>query len=190
MPPTFKSFTNQKKEYSNYDIGDYTYGSPEIISFWRNDGKLKIGKFCSIATGVKILLGGNHFTEYVSTYPFSRGFPEWEETSKMDHVKSKGDVIIENDVWIGIDSIILSGSKICNGAVVAAGSIVAGTVHPYSIYGGNPAKMIKKRFSDENIESLLKIQWWNWPIQKIKENSNDILNSNTELFIKKNYIHD
>lgn len=185
MPPTFKYFTNQIESYSKYDIGDYTYGTPEIVTFSSLDGKLHIGKFCSIAAGVKILLGGNHFTEYVSTYPFSRGFPDWNEVKGKAHVHAKGDVIIENDVWIGADVLILSGTKICNGAVIAAGSVVTGTVPPYSIFGGNPAKLIKKRFTEDQIENLLSIKWWHWPLQKIKENSNSLLSNNIDEFIKK-----
>ena len=129
--------------------------------------KLKIGSFCSIAGGVQIFLGGNHRTDWVTTYPFYVYWPSAHHIPSPPH--SKGDVIIENDVWIGENSIVLSGISICNGAVIGANSVVAKDIPPYSIAVGNPAKIIKKRFDDNTIQRLLRIKWWNWDDHQIKQ---------------------
>lgn len=139
------------------NVGAFSYGIPEVIKFNNESGKLFIGKFCSIASGVKIWLGGNHKTEFVSTYPFSL----WLDGNIEDHY-SKGDVIIGNDVWIGADVKILSGVKIGDGAVLAANAVITKDVEPYTIWGGNPARLIRYRFSKEEIGMLEKIEWWDW----------------------------
>lgn len=171
---------NKNKEYKNYDIGDWSYGWPSIID-WEDGTKLKIGKFCSIADGATILLGGEHRTDLITTYPFSE---MWSGTGTIkENIKNKGDIIIGNDVWIGKNALILSGTTIGDGSIIAAGSIVTKNVAPYSIVAGNPAKEIKKRFDEQTINKLLKIEWWNWPIQKIKEELPYILSSDTNQFI-------
>jgi len=157
----------QNPEYADFDIGEWTYGRPNILS--QDQGAtLKIGKFCSIAGDVTIMLGGEHRIDWITTYPFNIFFKEAKHLT--GHPATKGDVIINNDVWIGEGAFILSGICIGNGAVIAARSVVTKDVKPYTIVGGNPAHEIKKRFPDEIIEKLLQIQWWNWPIEKIKEN--------------------
>ena len=98
--------------------------------------------------------------------------------NKTDHPKSNGDVIIGNDVWIGHESTIMSGVKIGDGAVIAANSVVVKDVEPYTIVGGNPAKVIKKRFSDDIINNLLELKWWDWSNEKINENLNILCSNN------------
>jgi len=171
-------FTSEDPEYKKYKIGEYTYGYPRIFPF-HLDNKLEIGKFCSIADGVKIFLGGNHNIKSPTTYSLSYFMGGSSEESL-----SKGDVIIGNDVWIGYDALILSGVKIGDGAVIGARSVVAKDVEPYSIVVGNPAKEVRKRFDDKTIKKLLKIKWWNWSTEKIKKNSS-ILQGDIEEFIKK-----
>ncbi len=151
------------------EIGDFTYGSPKVLD-WEEGAKLKIGKFCSISEDVKIFLGGNHRTDWVSTYPFNsvRYFKN-EGKNITGHPKTKGDVIIGNDVWIGWGAVIMSGVKIGNGAVIGAYSMVTKDVLPYEIVAGNPAKHIKFRFNEEIILMLTKSNWWNLPETKIKE---------------------
>ncbi|MCL9805118.1 CatB-related O-acetyltransferase [Flavobacterium amniphilum] len=163
-------FTNEFDAYKNHSIGDYTYGNP-LLLFENDAAKLKIGKFCSIAGEVKIFLGGNHRTDWVTTYPFNDIPGHFEEANHITgHPATKGDVEIGNDVWIGYGAMILSGVKIDDGAVIAAGSVVSKNIGPYEIWGGNPAKLIKKRFSDEEIRQLLKSKWWDWPIDEIRKN--------------------
>ncbi|MEA4988579.1 MAG: CatB-related O-acetyltransferase [Anaerovorax sp.] len=129
--------------------------------------KLIIGKYCSIGSGSTFLLAGNqgHRHEWISTYPFQTDIFQ----NARDGFKRKGNTIIGNDVWIGTEAMIMPGIKIGDGAIIAARSIVTKDVEPYTIVGGNPSKILKKRFSDKEIEQLLEIQWWNWEINKINE---------------------
>lgn len=169
---------------SQYAIGDFTYGIPTIMH-WGENATLKIGKFCSIARDVTIFLGGNHRTDWVSTYPFNvlcGAFPNAKNI--IGHPVTKGDVSIENDVWIGYRATILSGVSIGNGAVIAANAVVTNDVPPYAVVAGNPAQIVKYRFSAETIDSLQKIQWWNWPIEKINSNVRKICSSDMDSFIK------
>ena len=166
LPPN--PFTKDMFNNENYFIGEFTYGKP-IIRDWKDETKLSIGKFCSIADNVQIFLGGGHHYEYISTYPFNTMlFPDLVNNHVLDRT-SNGDVNIGNDVWIGMNVIILSGVEIGNGAVVAAGSVVVKNVMPYAIVGGNPAKFIKFRFTSDTITYLEDLKWWDWPIEKIKE---------------------
>ncbi|MBA2852439.1 chloramphenicol O-acetyltransferase type B [Methanococcus maripaludis] len=190
--------TREKIKSENVEIGEYTYYSGyyegkefkdcimylDEIDNGKDVDKLIIGKFCSIASGIKFVMGGNqgHRYNWISTYPLTL-ISETPEDLKCENAKGylkKGDTIIENDVWIGANVTIMPGVKIGSGAVIATGSIVTKEVPPYTIVGGNPAKIIKKRFSDEKIELLLKIKWWNWPIEKIKSKINTLMSDDFE----------
>ncbi|PWA09992.1 CatB-related O-acetyltransferase [Flavobacterium laiguense] len=163
-----------------YLIGDFTYGCPNVI-FENNDANLCIGKFCSIAEHVTIFLGGNHRTDWVSTYPFNvlnDYFPD--ASSIKGHPATKGDVVIGNDVWIGRGAVIMSGVKIGNGAVVAAYALVTNDIGDYEIWGGNPAKLLKKRFDEETISKLQKLKWWDWEIKEIIENVEHLCSNNID----------
>ncbi len=170
---------------NNYTIGNYTYGLPKVYD-WDDGTKLTIGKYCSIAENVTILLGGNHRADWVTTYPFPAiaDFPDAKEIS--GHPASKGDVVIGNDVWIAYGCIILSGVTISDGAIIAAGAVVTKDVSAYSIVAGNPAREVKKRFDQKQIDRLLEISWWNWSEQKVKENFKSLCNEDITLFIKDN----
>jgi len=182
----FKNFRwkifNQLKNDKCCEVGEYTYGNPKIY-YWENQPNLKVGKFCSIADGVKIILGGEHRTDWVTTYPFNVVFDEFKYLK--GHPSHKGDIVIGNDVWIGINSTILSGVTIGDGAVIALGSVVTKDVEPYSIVGGVPARLIRKRFDDKTIKKLLEIKWWDWNIDKIKKNMGYLLNPEIDNFINK-----
>lgn len=160
----------------DYEIGCYTYGNPNVLD-WKEGTTLKIGNFCSIAENVKIFLGGNHRIDWVSTYPFSvvEDF-HLDAKNIKGHTATKGNVIIGNDVWIGHSATILSGVTIGDGAVVAANSVITKNIGPYEIWAGNPAKLIKKRFSEEIIEKLIFEKWWYWPSEKIKKNIQNLNN--------------
>ena len=151
-----------------HNIGAYTYGQPTVLYGGKDSGRLTIGKFCSIADGVVILLGGNHRIDWVTTYPFSALLDEFKNIP--GHPATKGDVVIGNDVWLAHQSLILSGVTIGDGAVVAARVVVTKNVPPYSIVAGNPARVIRYRFSEDTIARLLRIRWWDWDIAKIKQN--------------------
>ncbi len=163
-------------------IGDYTYyDDPEDSEdFERNvlyhypfsQDKLIIGKFCALATGIKFIMNGaNHKISGFSTYPFYIFGNGWEKvTPDDDEFPFKGDTVVGNDVWIGYESVIMPGLTIGDGAIVAAKSVVVNDVPPYCVVGGNPAKIIKRRFNNETIKALLEIAWWNWGIEKISAN--------------------
>lgn len=171
-------YTKVLLQNESYVIGDYTYGLPRVL--YNNDKtNLYIGKFCSLAQGITIFLGGNHRSDWISTYPFSE-IKDFHILSKNidGHPSTNGNVVIENDVWIGRDTMIMSGVKISNGAIIAARSIVTKNVGPYEIWGGNPAKLIRKRFDEETIDYLLDLSWWNWEIDKIKDNTTLLCSSN------------
>jgi acetyltransferase-like isoleucine patch superfamily enzyme len=164
-------------------VGKNTYGVPKVYTFRGNATRLHIGSYTSITSGVRILLGGNHPTEWVSTFPFraklnipgafSDGMPS-----------SKGDIRIGSDVWIGLDAIILSGVTIGDGAVITAGSVVTRDIAPYVIAGGVPAKPIALRFPEKTIEKLLNIRWWNWDEEKIRGAIPLLSSAEVEMFIK------
>lgn len=145
-------------------VGNFSYGEIKIIYANKNN-KLKIGHFCSIADDVKFMLNADHPTNLVSTYPFKA-----KVLNDGTDAVSKGDIEVGDDVWIGYNSLILSGVKIGQGAVVAAGSVVTKDVPPYAIVGGVPAKVIKYRFDEKLIEKLLKLDYGKLTIEQIKQN--------------------
>ncbi|MDU4960085.1 MAG: Vat family streptogramin A O-acetyltransferase [Sporomusaceae bacterium] len=182
----------------NVEIGDYTYysdnqNSPE--NFYERiqhhyeflGDKLIIGRFCAIAEGITFIMNGaNHRMDGITTYPFNIFAGGWEKvTPALEQLPFKGDTVIGNDVWIGQNVTIMPGIMIGDGAIVAANATVTKNVEPYAIVGGNPARLIKKRFSDEMIESLLKLQWWNWDEHKIFDNLELLVSVNDIAAVKK-----
>lgn len=175
----------------NVEIGDYTYysdnhNSPEnfydhIVHHYEFYGdKLIIGKFCAIAEGVTFIMNGaNHCMKGITTYPFSIFRGGWEKvTPTLNDLPFKGDTVIGNDVWIGQNVTIMPGVKVGDGVIIATNANVTKDVEPYSIIGGNPARLIRKRFSDEMIDLLLKLKWWNWNDKKIFDNLNKLVSVN------------
>ena len=155
---------------SHVSVGrfSYDYESLKILQ-WGEGSRLKIGRFCSLAHAITIMLGGNHRTDWATTFPFGHIFrDELGDPGIIGHPASKGDVVIGNDVWIAYRATILSGVTIGDGAVVAANSTVVRDVNPYEVVGGNPARHIKYRFSEEIREALLELQWWNLPVESIR----------------------
>jgi acetyltransferase-like isoleucine patch superfamily enzyme len=148
------------------EVGDFTYACAPRIWTWGQDAKLYIGKFCSIGANVQFLLGGEHHTEWCSTYPFNVMLPGLNEER---HAKTKGDIWIGNDVWIGNDAKIMSGVNIFDGAVIAGSAVVTQDVLAYEVVGGVPAKHIKLRMGLRGINQLMKLTWWDWPLDKLAE---------------------
>lgn len=159
--PLEKGVLKFKYRYPQYEYGYGSYGTPQV-DHGNKDAQLKIGSFCSIAGGVTILLGGNHNTQSVTTFPFYEKLP-----NVPAHRETKGDVIIGHDVWLATDVLVLSGVTIGYGAVVAARSVVTKDVPPYAIVGGNPAKVIRYRFPEEVCQALLENPWWELPHDEI-----------------------
>jgi acetyltransferase-like isoleucine patch superfamily enzyme len=170
-------FTKDKIKMAGVSIGDYTYGNL-IIHKWTKTHVVSVGKFCSIADNVRIIIGGDHRIDWISTYPF--GALIKDIVKNPSYTSSKGDVRIGNDVWIGRDVIILSGVTIGDGAVIAARSVVTKNVNDYEIVGGNPAKHIRLRFNKDQIDHLKKVKWWNWSIEKINKHVDILESSNIE----------
>lgn len=151
-----------------FTIGEFSYGRPKV-RFPESGCKLTIGRFCSIADKVEILLGGNHRIDWTSTYPFA-AFPDlWPSAGgHADFHASRGDVEIGHDVWLGSGAIILSGVTIGHGAVVAARAVVTRDVPPYAIVGGNPARIIRSRFDEAAVADLVETAWWDLPRAEIE----------------------
>lgn len=134
--------------------------------------RLVIGSFCSIGSGAAFIMAGNqgHRYDWASSFPFF--YLQDKEpafAAAQDAFQKAGDTVVGNDVWIGSEAMIMPGVTIGHGAVIASRAVVTKSVAPYTIVGGNPAKPIKMRFSDEDIARLLAMQWWDWPMEQIQE---------------------
>ncbi|MGJ3234356.1 CatB-related O-acetyltransferase [Marivirga sp.] len=175
----------------NIIVGDYTYYDDfeNVENFEKNvkyhfdfsGDKLIIGKFCMIASGVKFIMNGaNHLTDSLSTFPFAIFGNGWENAMEGKKYPHKGDLVIGNDVWIGHNATIMAGVRIGDGAIIATNATVVKDVAPYSVVGGNPATEIKKRFPQDTIDKLLKLQWWNWDIKKITKNIQHLTGNDIE----------
>ncbi|MCI7644059.1 MAG: CatB-related O-acetyltransferase [Lentisphaeria bacterium] len=154
---------------------------------YANNDNLKIGKFCSVAAGAKFIFNAaNHTLHSLSTYPFpivnqQWGVPGLKTTDAWDN---HGDIVIGNDVWIGFDALVMAGVTIGDGAIIGARVVVTKDVEPYAIVGGVPAKLIRRRFDMATITELLKLQWWNWPPEKIKQFIPAIQSGNLEAILQ------
>ena len=185
-------FIRNTTQNPNIIVGEYTYyDDPEDSeNFERNvlyhfpfiGDKLIIGKFCAIARGVKFIMNGaNHKLSGISTYPFQIFGNGWEKVMPQPgDLPYKGDTIVGNDVWIGYEALIMPGVRIGNGAIVSSRSVVVSDVAPYSVVGGNPAKLIKHRFEPDVIAALEDIAWWDWPVEKITEHLDLIVGGDIE----------
>jgi len=187
--------------YTNVIAGDYSFyagyyegkGFDSCVLYLdehdngKDVDKLIIGKFCSLAGGVKFIMAGNqgHRHDWITTYPFDWLDDDFDnyQTQPPKAFCAKGNTVIGNDVWIGAQALIMPGVHISDGAVIAARAVVTKDVGPYEIVGGNPAKLIKKRFTDEQIAMLLKVQWWNWELATIKKHLSILRSGNVEALI-------
>jgi hypothetical protein len=147
-------------------MGPGTYGVPPILTFMHDNTCLRVGSYSSL--GSLIMLGGEHPTDRVTTYPH-RIWMGMEGAGKDGFPKLTGDTIVGSDVWLCYEAVILSGRTIGDGAIVAAGAVVTKDVPPYAIVGGNPARLIRYRFPEEQREALLDIRWWDWPEHEIRD---------------------
>lgn len=168
--------------------GEYSYGYERIaIKHSYDDTKLIIGKFCSIAAGVTVFLGGNHRIDWVTTYPFGHSQESKHLCAAVaGHPTTKGDVVIGNDVWLGNGATIMSGVTIGDGAVVTARALVTKDVAPYTVVGGNPARLIRTRFDPDTVERLLQLRWWDWPDEKLRENVDLLCSPNVTQLLDRN----
>ncbi|MDB5591714.1 CatB-related O-acetyltransferase [Enterovirga sp.] len=147
-----------------FEIGEHSYGRPKV-RFPESGARLTIGRYCSFADRIEILLGGNHRTDWVTTFPFGAFAEAWPGADALGtgYHETRGDVVIGSDVWIGSGAMILSGVTIGDGAVIAARAVVARDVPAYGIVAGNPARLIRTRFDDETVAALVETAWWALP---------------------------
>lgn len=177
----------QKPPKGQVQIGAFSSGTPFVISNLKSD-RVIIGKFCSIAPDSVMIPSVGHIPprEYekyrVSTFPLARLKKDgWRKTYELPN--EEGLIVVGNDVWIGARAIILSGVTIGDGAIIGAGAVVTHEVPPYAVVGGVPAKIIRFRYSKDQINTLLKIGWWNWSLEKIQANL-DYFYGDVDIFIK------
>jgi acetyltransferase-like isoleucine patch superfamily enzyme len=148
--------------------GEGSAGVPRIKDYDYDDSQLIVGNYCSLAGGAVILLGGYHALDAVTTYPH-RILMGLEGAGEDGFPTIRGDTRIGSDVWIGTESLILSGVRIGDGAVVAAGAVVGRDVPPFAVVAGNPSRLVRYRFEEEQREALLRIRWWDWPRDRVIE---------------------
>lgn len=165
----------------NIDKHTYYASNLRIDIYKGREAKVHIGKYCSIGPDVRIITGGIHPSDWISTFPFRS---KWNLPNKFKDgmPTTKGDIIIGNDVWIGTGAILLSGVKIGNGAIIAAASVITKNVPAYAVVGGNPAKIIRFRFNEATILKLEELSWWDWEEEKILKNVH-FLNSTANINI-------
>ena len=174
----YNDFVNDPREFEKNNV---------LYHYPINHDRLIIGKFCSIACDAKFIFNcANHTLKSLSTYTFPLFFEEWDlpKSEVATAWDNKGDIVIGNDVWIGYDAVIMAGVTIGDGAIIGTRAVVVKDVEPYSIVGGIPAKEIRKRFSPDIIARLRKLQWWNWPPEKIQSIIQYIQNGNIEVLEK------
>jgi virginiamycin A acetyltransferase len=168
-------------------VGDYTYyddpGDPTAfeqnnVLYGYGPERLVIGRYCALAEGVRfVMAGANHPMLGPSTFPFGIFGGDWAETT-MDLVMSapsRGDTVVGNDVWLGYETLVMPGVTIGDGAIVAAGSVVTGDVPPYAIAGGNPARVLRMRYDEADVERLLRAAWWDWPVERVTKHARTIM---------------
>lgn len=167
-------------------VGRFTYGDP-VFKLWGGGERIVIGAFCSIADDVTIFGGGEHNTNWVTTFPLRIALGD-ALAGKDGHPATKGETRIGNDVWIGDGAAILSGIIVGDGAVVGARAVVSQDVPAYHIVAGNPARVVRKRFSDEEIAALLRIRWWDWPVDRVRAQVAGLCGGDLADFIRRNDI--
>lgn len=163
------------------DVGDFTYYDDEgfrppfeqaNVKYLYGPQRLVLGRFTAIAPGATFLMpGGNHPMIGPSTYPFTMFGGAWQEATLEAFlaIEQPGDTVVGNDVWIGRDATVLPGVTIGDGAIIGAHSVVTRDVHPYEVVAGNPARPVRMRFDAHDVERLLAVRWWDWPVEKITE---------------------
>ncbi len=166
------------------EIGDFTYYDdplgPErfeeecvLYHFDFIGDRLVIGKFCAIAANTRFIMNGaNHDMRGFSTYPFGIFGRNWHDAWDQESIKAgfRGDTIVGNDVWFGMEATVMPGVKIGDGAIIAAKSVIARDVPPYAVVAGNPGRIIRTRFDEPTVSKLLAIAWWDWPVDKVARN--------------------
>jgi acetyltransferase-like isoleucine patch superfamily enzyme len=148
-------------------MGRHSYGRPRVRWYYGDNASVRIGHFVAIADDVVMTIGGGHPVGWVSTFPFRTRFRQ-PGAYRDGLPEPERDIVIGSDVWIGRGARILAGVRIGDGAVIGAYSVVGRDVRPYAIAAGNPAREVRRRFTDEQVERLLRVRWWDWPDEDIR----------------------
>lgn len=170
----YNDFVNDPRDFEKNNV---------LYHYPINHDRLVIGRFCSIACGARFIFNcANHSLKSLSTYTFPLFFEEWDlpKSEVVSAWDNKGDIVIGNDVWIGYDAVIMAGVTIGDGAIIGTRAVVTKDVEPYSIVGGVPAKEIRKRFAPDVVNELLRLKWWDWPVDVIREHITAIQSGDIE----------
>jgi virginiamycin A acetyltransferase len=183
LKPLVRSPLIEVGEYSYYDDpDDPTAFETRNVLYHYGPEKLRIGKYCALGTGVRFLMNGaNHRMDGPSTFPFPIMGGSWaEHADLLRDLPNRGDTIIGHDVWIGYHVLVMPGVHVGHGAIIASGSVVVNDVPDYGMVGGAPAQLIRRRYTDEDIERLLTIAWWEWPVEHISAHARVLMAGSVE----------
>ncbi|MEU4995035.1 CatB-related O-acetyltransferase [Streptomyces sp. NPDC021622] len=178
LKPLVKSELIEVGEYSYYDDPEHaTDFETRNVLYHYGPEKLRIGKFCAFGTGVRFIMNGaNHRMDGPSTFPFPIMGGAWSEHFDLiSGLPGRGDTVVGHDVWFGYDVMVMPGVRIGHGAVIASGSVVVDDVPDYGVVGGNPAKLIRTRYSESEVERLLAVAWWDWPAEHLTEHVRTVM---------------
>lgn len=163
-------------------MGNMSYYAPNVVKYAGDTGRVIIGNFASVAADADFYVGGLHRTEWVSQYGL-RAMLDLPGAHEDGFTHGRGDIVVGSDTWVTNGCTVMSGVTIGDGAVVGTKAVVAKDVRPYAIVVGNPAREIRRRFSDEQVEALLRIRWWDWPTEKVKRHVELISSPEVDVFI-------
>jgi virginiamycin A acetyltransferase len=170
-------------EYTYYDDpDDPTAFETRNVLYHYGPEKLVIGRFCALAEGVRFLMNGaNHRMDGPSTFPFPIMGPPWAaHFDLITGLPARGDTVVGHDVWLGYQALVMAGVRIGNGAIVASGAVVVDDVPDYAIVGGNPARVIRHRYPQDDIARLTRIAWWDWPLDHVTRHVRTIMSGTVD----------
>ncbi len=170
-------------EFTYYDDpGDPTAFETRNVLYHYGPEKLSIGRFCALAEGVRFVMNGaNHRLDGPSTFPFPIMGGSWaEHVDLITGLPGRGDTVVGHDVWIGYQAMVMPGVHIGHGAVVAAGSVVVDDVPDYAIVGGNPARLIRSRYPEDDVSRLTRLAWWDWPLTHVSRHLRTIMSGSVD----------
>jgi virginiamycin A acetyltransferase len=183
LKPLITSALIEVGEFTYYDDpGDPTAFETRNVLYHYGPEKLIIGRFCALAEGVRFIMNSaNHRMDGPSTFPFPLMGGSWaEHFDLLTDLPNRGDTVVGNDVWIGYQAMVMPGVRVGDGAIIATGSVVVGDVPAYGIVGGNPARLIRRRYDDETVARLLALAWWDWPLEHVTRNIPAIMSGSVD----------
>ncbi len=163
-------------------MGTMSYYAPNVVKYAGDTGRVLIGNFASVAPDADFYVGGQHRTEWVSQYGL-RAMLDLPGAHEDGFTHGRGDIVVGSDTWVTNGCTVMSGVTIGDGAVVGTKAVVAKDVRPYAIVAGNPAREIRRRFSDEQVEALLRIRWWDWPTEDVRRHADLLMSPDVDAFI-------